>query len=60
MSGDRPERGELIRLAAVVEVLIPIAERVDGEIVDEAILAELYELRERAQSALRHLSEHER
>ena len=60
MSGDRPERGELIRLAAVVEVLIPIAERVDGEIVDEAILAELYELRDRAQSALRQLSEHER
>jgi hypothetical protein len=30
MSGDSPERGELIRLAAVVEVLIPIAERVDG------------------------------
>jgi hypothetical protein len=60
MSGDPPERGELIRLAAVVEVLLPIAERVDGEIVDEAILAELYELRERAQSALRQLSEHER
>ena len=60
MSGDPPELGELIRLAAVVEVLLPIAERVDGEIVDEAILAELYELRERAQSALRQLSEHER
>jgi hypothetical protein len=60
MSGDPPERGELIRLVAVVEVLIPIAERVDGEIADEAILAELYELRERAQSAVRHLSEHVR
>jgi hypothetical protein len=60
MSGDPPERGELIRLAAVVDVLIPIAERVDGEIADEAILAELYELRDRAQSALRDLSKHER
>ena len=60
MHGEPPEHGDLIRLAAAVGVLVPIAERVDGEIVDEAILAELYELRDRAQSALRQLSEHER
>jgi hypothetical protein len=42
-------KGDLIRLA--------VAERVDGEVVDEAILAELYELRDRAYSALRSLSQ---
>jgi hypothetical protein len=57
MNGDLPERGDLIQLVAVVEVLLPIAERVDGEIVDEAILAELYELRDRAHSALHLRSE---
>jgi hypothetical protein len=39
MNRDLPERGDLIRLVAAVKVLLPIAERVDGEIVDEAILA---------------------
>lgn len=52
------EPAELIRLAAATDVLLNIAERVDGEIVDEAILAELHELRDRACSALRRLSEH--
>jgi hypothetical protein len=36
---------------------LTIAERVDGEIADEAILAELHELCDRAYSALRRLSE---
>jgi hypothetical protein len=50
------DRGELVRLAAATELLLSVAERVDGEIADEAILADLYELRERAYSALRDLS----
>ena len=58
MDADLPDRADLIRLAAATEVLLAIAERVDGEIVDEAILAELHELRDRAVSALRRLSEH--
>jgi len=57
---DPTEYGDLIRLAAVVDLLVPIAERVDGEIVDEVILAELYELRDRTESALRLLSGYER
>lgn len=55
--GGDPERGDLVRLAAATEVLLSIAERVDGEIADEAVLADLYELRDRAYSALRDLSE---
>lgn len=58
MNGDPPERGDLIRLAAAAELLLSIAERVDGDLVDEAILAELHELRDRAHSALTGLSEH--
>ncbi len=50
-------RGDLIRLAATTEVLLALAERVDGEIADEAIVAELHELRDRAQSAIRSFSE---
>jgi len=57
MVGGDPERGDLVRLAAATEVLLSIAERVDGEIADEAVLADLYELRDRAYSALRGLSE---
>lgn len=53
MDGDEPDRGDLIRLAAAADVLLAIAERVDGEIADEAILAGLRELRERAESTLR-------
>jgi hypothetical protein len=47
-----PERGDLVRLAAASEVLLSIAEQVNGAIVDEALLADLYELRDRAYSAL--------
>jgi hypothetical protein len=55
LNGDPPERGDLIRLAAIVEVLLNVAERVDGELVDEALIADLYELRDRAHSALNRL-----
>lgn len=51
------DRADLIRLVAASEVLLAIAERVDGEIADEAILAELHELHERAVSALRSFDE---
>jgi hypothetical protein len=54
---NEPDRNEVIRLAAATEVLLTIAERVDGEVVDEAILAELHELHDRAKSALHRLSE---
>jgi hypothetical protein len=33
-------------------VLLNVAERVDGDLVDEALIADLYELRDRAHSAL--------
>jgi hypothetical protein len=56
VNGD-PERGDLIRLAAAAEVLLTIAERVNGELVDEALLADLHELRDRAEAALQRLSE---
>jgi hypothetical protein len=46
-----------VRLVGATELLLSIAEQVNGEIVDEAILAELHELRDRADSALRQLSE---
>jgi hypothetical protein len=46
VDGGNPDRGDLIRLAAATEVLLSVAERVDGEIADEAILADLYELRD--------------
>lgn len=52
MYGDPPERNDLIRLTALIELLIPTAERINGELVDEALMADLYELRERALSAL--------
>lgn len=58
LDGDAYDRGELIRLTAATELLLTIAERVNGDIVDEAILAELHELRDRAYSALGRLSEH--
>ena len=58
LDGDAYDRGELLRLTAVTELLLTIAERVNGDIVDEAILAELHELRDRAYSALGRLSEH--
>ena len=52
-----PDRGELARLVGATELLLSVAERVDGEIVDEATIAALYELRERAYSALLRFSE---
>jgi hypothetical protein len=52
-----PDYLALIRLVGATELLLTLAEEVDGEIADEAILAELYELRERAHSALRSRSE---
>ena len=57
VDGVHPDRGELIRLAAATELLLSVAERVDGEIADEVILADLYELRDRADSALQRLSQ---
>jgi hypothetical protein len=56
---EQPDRGELVRLVATTELLLSVAERVDGEIADEAILADLYELRDRAHSALRRVNERE-
>jgi hypothetical protein len=55
---DPPERGDLIRLTAILELLLTTAERVDGELVDEALIADLYELRDRAHRALESLSEY--
>jgi hypothetical protein len=57
--GNRPpDYLALLRLVGATELLLKLAEQVDGEIADEAILAELNELRDRAYSALRQLSEH--
>lgn len=50
-------RNDLARLVGAVELLLSIAERINGEIADEAILADLYELRERAYAAMLRLSE---
>jgi hypothetical protein len=55
MDGDPPERNDLIRLTAIIELLLTTAERINGELVDEALIADLYELRERAHSALNRL-----
>ncbi|HJQ49806.1 MAG TPA: hypothetical protein VJ838_04780 [Gaiellaceae bacterium] len=52
MSGAPPERSDLIRLAAIVELLIQTAQRVDGDLVSEAHIADLYELRERTYTVL--------
>jgi hypothetical protein len=51
------DRADLIRLTAIIELLIPTAERIDGALVEEQLMADLVELRERAHSALRSLSE---
>jgi hypothetical protein len=55
MYGDPPERNDLIRLTAIIELLVSTAEHVDGELVDEALIADLYELRDRAHAELQHL-----
>jgi hypothetical protein len=41
----------------VTEVLLDVALRVDGKLVDEALMADLHELRDRAESELLRLSE---
>lgn len=56
MDGE-PDPGDLIRLVAATEVLLAIAERIDGDIADEAILAELHELHDRSRQALRRLTQ---
>jgi hypothetical protein len=54
---DRPaDYLALIRLVGATELLLTLAEQVDGEIADEAILVELHELRDRAYAALPQLS----
>jgi hypothetical protein len=55
MYRDPPDHNDLIRLAAIIELLLPTAERVDGELVDEAFIADLYELRDRAHTELERL-----
>jgi hypothetical protein len=40
--------GDLLRLVAGTEVVLSSAERVDADIVDEAVLAELHDLHDRA------------
>jgi hypothetical protein len=57
VDGGPPDYLELLRLLGATELLLTLAEQVDGEIADEAILAELHELRDRAYSALRQLTE---
>ena len=52
MSGGPPERSDLIRLAAILEVLLGAAERIDDEFIGEALLADLSELRERTYAEL--------
>jgi hypothetical protein len=52
-----PDYLTLIRLVGATELLLTLAEQVDGEIADETIVANLYELRDRAHDALRQLSE---
>ena len=58
MEADSPDRADLVPLAAAAEILLAIAERVEGEIADEAILVELHEFRDRVHAAIRQLSEH--
>jgi hypothetical protein len=57
MDDRAPDYLTLIRLVGATELLLTLAEQVDGEIADEAILAELHELRDRAYSALESRSE---
>jgi hypothetical protein len=57
VSSEAFDRADLVRLLAVTEVLLDVAQRVDGELVDEALMADLHELRDRAESELRRLTE---
>jgi hypothetical protein len=52
-----PASGDLIRLVAATEIVLALAERVDEDIADEAMLAELHELHERSSRALRRLAQ---
>jgi hypothetical protein len=47
--------GDLLRLVAGTEVVLSAAERIDTDIVDEAVLAELRELHDRAVRVLARL-----
>jgi hypothetical protein len=47
--------GDLLRLVAGTEVVLSAAERIDTDIVDEAVLAELHELHDRAVRVLARL-----
>lgn len=49
---DDPAVGDLLRLAAATEVVLALAERVDGDVADEPMLAELHDLLDRANRAL--------
>jgi hypothetical protein len=49
---DDPAVGDLLRLAAAAEVVLALAEQVDGDVADQATLAELHELLDRANRAL--------
>ena len=49
---DDPDFGDLLRLAAATEIVLSLAERVDGDIADEPVIAELQELLDRANRAL--------
>jgi hypothetical protein len=52
LTGEAPERSDLVRLAAIVETLLGTAERVEGDLVSEALIADLSELRDRVYAAL--------
>jgi hypothetical protein len=47
-----PTADDLLRVAAATEVVLSAAKRLDADIVDDATLAELLELHDRAQRAL--------
>lgn len=51
VDGD-PDVGDLLRLASATEIVLTLAERVDGDVADEASLAELHEILDRANRAL--------
>lgn len=50
-----PRRQDIVLLAALTRTVADLAERLDGEIADEATLAELHDLHERALAALERL-----
>jgi hypothetical protein len=51
------QRADLIRLAAVAEVLLGVAVQIDGDIVTETLLEELHGLRDRSYAALQELKD---